>query len=67
MSGAPRIAIPAPLQMAVSCAQKAQVIWDARRKDFWNHPKLWDDIEDPTTEMCWDHRLKDVIDVRSSQ
>ena len=26
----------------------------ADRKDFWNHPSLWDGITDPHSQMCWE-------------
>lgn len=59
----PRLYLPATLAKAVSVAQVAQTIWDARRKDFWNHPERWDGI-DPHRDMIWTKRHPDKIDVR---
>lgn len=49
--------LPAPVAAA------PRVEWDHTRKDFWNHPLLWDGISDTHAELCWMRRFPDRIEV----
>lgn len=48
-------------QAIVSYNEACQKIAWADRKDFWNHPNLWDGISDPHSQMCWDKQSSEEL------